>query len=182
MLCTLIALSAQSRSESPDSPSDVVTKLWKSAADGKLLSVEGWNNTSGFFVNSSPPPERNSFLVISNDWSVGPVIVHGDKAEVDVNYIAAGKIDTSLRYSQPPKTPYMKTGVAYHLISTPRHDSTLGPDEKTASATWKIEDPRGLPWTTVDGAIRYTTEMRGKSPAAVTKNAGDTLVRLAKLH
>jgi hypothetical protein len=184
ILLAVTLLSAQSRLEPPDSPGDVVTKLWKSAADGKLLSVEGWKNNSGFFVHPSPPPEANPFLVVSNDWSVGPVIVHGDHAEVDVSYIAAGKIDASLRYSPPPKIPYMKTGKAYHLIiSTSPHDSAYGPDEKTGSAEWKIDDPRGLPWTTVHGAIRYITGMRDKSKdPVVTKNADETLAKLAKLN
>ncbi|MGA8014250.1 MAG: hypothetical protein WB949_17595 [Candidatus Acidiferrales bacterium] len=183
MFVSVIVLSAQSTPEAPNSPGDVVTKLWKSAADGNLLSVEGWKSTSGFFIHPSPPLEMKSFLVVSNDWSVGPVVAKADKAEVDVNYITAGKIAASLRYLPPPKTPYMKTGIAYHVVSAPPYDSTNGSEEKTGSAVWKIDDPRGPPWTTIDGAIRYVTKMRDRSQdPVIRKNADETLAKLAKLH
>ncbi len=82
------------------------------------------------------------------------------------------------------RPPYMKTGMAYHLIiSTSPHDSAYGPNDKTGSAEWKIDDPRGPSWTTVDGAISYITGMRDKSKdAVVRKNAGETLAKLATLH
>ena len=78
----------------------------------------------------------------------------------------------------------MKRGVAYHLvISTPSRNSADGSDEKAQSAVWKIADPRGLPWATVDGASHFVTAMRDKSKdPAVTKNADETLIKLAALH
>jgi hypothetical protein len=183
ILLWVTALSSQSKPETADLPGDVVTKLWKSAQDGRLLSVEGWKDTSRLFAHPSPPLELRSFLVVSDNWSVGPIIAGADKVEVDVNYIPAGEIDSSLRYSPPPKTPYMKTGVAYHLVSVTPHDSAHQPDERRESAGWKIDDPRSLPWTTVGGAIRYVTEVRDKSTHSVlTKNADATLAQLAKLH
>ena len=70
------------------------------------------------------------------------------------------------------------------------YDMTYGPDGKTVvskkpSGTrgWQIDDPRGIPWTTVNTAIRYALEMRNKTTdPALKKNSDDTLAKLLQLH
>lgn len=138
----------------------------------------------GTYVHSNPLPEKFSFDVVSNSWAIGSVKIRGDKAEVDVNYVAAGKIDSLLHYKPPPKT-----GIAYHLILVERFNVMYGPDGKTVSKKpsgttgWQISDPKPMPWTTVNTAVRYVLEMRGKTDdAVIKKNADATLVQLLKLH
>jgi hypothetical protein len=51
------------------------------------------------------------------------------------------------------------------------------------SRFWQIQGSPGLPWTTVNTAIRYVLEMRDKtSDPAIKKNTDQTLAELMKLH
>jgi hypothetical protein len=172
------------------SPRDLVNELWMAATKGDLLTAEGWKKTSRFYVHADPPPEDSSFQVMSNDWTVGPIIVKGESAEVSVGYVAAGKIDSMLRYTPPPKIPYMKTEIGYHLTLIPGYNVVYGSDGKTiisqkpsGTRGWQIEGTRGMPWTTVNTAVRYVLEMRQKSvDPVIRKNADETLAKLLKLH
>ncbi|MGO9453841.1 MAG: hypothetical protein ACLQDV_22735 [Candidatus Binataceae bacterium] len=161
-----------------------------SATEGDLLTAKGWEKTSGFYVQTGPPPENSSFQVMSNDWAAGPITVRGESADVGVGYIAAGKIDSMLRYTPPPRIPYMKTGIMYHLTLVPGYNVMYGSDGKTivskkpsGTRGWQIEGPRGMPWTTVNTAVRYVLEMREKTTdPVVRKNADETLTKLLQLH
>jgi hypothetical protein len=172
------------------SPGDRVNELWMSATQGDLLTAEGWKKTSRFYIHEDLPPANSSFEVMSNDWAVGPIIVKGETAEVGVGYIAAGKIDSTLRYTPPPRIPYMKTGIMYRLTLVSGYNVMYGPDGKTiisqkpsGTRGWQIEDPRGMPWTTVNTAVRYVLEMREKTAnPIVKKNADETLAKLLQLH
>lgn len=191
LLVAAVALLGQSPAtiEGP-SPGDLVNELWKSATEGDLLTAEGWKKTSRFYVHTDPRPENSSFQVMSNDWAVGPIIVKAESADVTVDYIAAGKIDSMLRYSPPPRIPYMKPGIAYRLRLVPGYIVMYGSDAKTiisqkpsGTRAWQIEGPRGTPWTTVNTAIRYVLETKAKTAdLAVRKNADETLAKLLKLH
>ncbi len=171
-------------------PSELVNDLWMNATEGNLLTSEGWKETAGLYTDDSLLPRPLSFRVVSNAWAVWPAAVYGDTAEVTVDYTAAGEIDSSLRYTPPPKIPYMKTGILYRLILVPGYGIMYGPDGKTVisrkpSGTrgWQIDDHRGEPWTTVNTAVRYVLEMRnGTTDAAVRKNADRTLAKLLQLH
>jgi hypothetical protein len=179
-------LSAQSRHQATDSPKDVVTELWQRATEGLLLNPEGWNKSSGLFVHPTEPPKNRSFQVVSNEWRVGPVIDRGDMTEVDVEYGATGEIDSSLRYTPPPKIPYMKTRFAYYLVWLPSYLPVYGGADGrtvvgkqptgTGIGIWQINDPRMPPWTTVNTAIRYVLEKREKTAdPVIRKNADETL-------
>ena len=170
-------------------PANIVNELWMNATAGDLLLPETWNRATGSYVHSNPLPEKFSFDVVSNSWAIGPVRIRGDKAEVDVNYVAAGKIDSLLHYTPPPKIPFMKTGIAYHLILVERFNVMYGPDgnivSKKPSGTtgWQISDPKPMPWTTVNSAVLYVLEMRGKTDdAVIKKNADAALLQLLELH
>ena len=172
------------------SPGDLVNELWMGATKGDLLSAEGRKATARFYVPADTPPQNSSFLVMSNDWAVGPIIVKGETAQLVVGYVAAGKIDSMLRYRPPPRIPYMKTGIVYHLTLVPGYSVMYGADGKTIASKkpsgtryWLIEDPRGTPWTTVNTAVRYVLETRAKTTdPVIRKNADETLAKLLQLH
>jgi hypothetical protein len=189
LLATTLCAQSSSSVQGPV-PADVVNDLWMNATAGELLSPETWNRETRFYVHSNPLPKKFSFDVVSNSWAVGPVIIRGDKAEVDVNYVAAGKIDSLLHYTPPPKIPFMKTAIPYHLTIVEGYNVMHGSDGKTVvskspSGTrgWQISDPRAMPWTTVNTAVRYVLEMRAKTDDPVIKrNADEALLQLLKLH
>jgi hypothetical protein len=191
----IFLVAATVRGQSPatiegPSPGDLVNELWMAATEGDLLTAEGWKKTSRFYVHADPPPEDSSFQVTSNDWAVWPLTVKGESAEVEMGYADAGKIDSMLRYIPPPKISYMKLATVYHLTLVPEYNVMYGSDGKTiisqkpsGTRGWRIEGWRGMPWTTVNTAVRYVLEMRQKSvDPVIRKNADETLAELLKLH
>jgi hypothetical protein len=181
---------AQSPLGPQNSPKEVVEGLWNRATEGELLTLDGWNRASGLFAQRDPWPGNREVRIVSNYWGVGPVFVNPDTAEADVDYTNEGEIDSFLRYTPPPKTPYFKTSLVFHLILVPEYAPVYGPDGKTVvskkptgSQWWQIQGPRGLPWTTVNTAIRYVLDMRDKTTdPSIKKNADETLAKLMKLH
>jgi hypothetical protein len=200
LMLFVVALSAQdtaSIAEAGNEPikgksrTEVVDELWRMATRGELLTPEGWHQACGFFTNPTPFSGNKVILVMSNDW--GPS--YGDRSksdstDVELGYFDMGKIDAELRYTPPPKTEFVKTGFLYHLAAVPAYSMMYGPDGKTLVEKkpvgyrfWQIQGSPGLPWTTVNTAIRYVLEMRGKTTdPTIKKNADETLAKLLRLH
>jgi hypothetical protein len=183
------AVSAQIAPGGPGmSPKEIVDQLWKMATQGELLTPDGWNRASRFYRHPGPPPGNKIVLIMSNYWGPGEEHIRGNNAEVIVGYVDAGKIDSELRYTPPQKTDALKTGMLFRLILAPSHWPVLGPDgkierEATGAMEWEIESPQGLPWTTVNTAIRYVLETRDKTTGpAIKMNADRTLTALEKRH
>jgi hypothetical protein len=191
---SLIWATAQSPTGSGLSPKDVVERLWKEATEGKLLTPEGWNEVSSLFVTPEAFPANASIRIVSNNWGVGHSSVSNDTAEVDMEYTDAGIVDASLKYSPPLRTgsyKTYKTAMVFHLVFVPTHwtmfksdgKTITGKEERTGPLEWQIQEPVGLPWTTVNTAVRYVLEKRETATdPAIIKNADETLHRLLKLH
>jgi hypothetical protein len=196
LLIALIASSliwaiAQSPTGSGLSPKDVVERLWKDATEGKLLTPEGWNEASPLFVKRETFPANASVQIVSNNWGVEHLSVSGDTAEVDMEYADAGIVDATLKYSPSLRTRSQKTAKVFHLVFAPTHwtmfksdgKEITGKEERTGPMEWQIQEPLGLPWTTVNTAIRYVLEKRETATdPAIRKNADETLDKLLKLH
>jgi hypothetical protein len=125
--------------------------------------------------------------IVSNYWGVEHSSVSNNTAEVDMGYADAGTVDASLRYLPPPSAKYYKTGLIFHLVFAPTHWTMFKEDgtreERIGPMEWQIKEPIGLPWTTVNTAIRYVLEKREKATdPAIRKNADETLARLLKWH
>lgn len=124
-VCMMVIISgvAHSPAQAPlgsgKSPKEVIDQLWKSATEGDLLTADGWNRVSGFFLQQSPSPGNSVVRVVSNYWGVGHASVDNDAAEVDVEYSDAGKVDSLLQYSPPLKTTFYKTVTVFHLVFAP---------------------------------------------------------------
>ncbi len=111
-----------------------------------------------------------------------------------MGYFARGEIDSSLRYTPPPKTEFVKTGLSvpygYSMVTVQAYMMMYGPDGKTLVAkkpvgfrVWVIQRAPGVPRTTVNTAIRYVLETRKKTlDPVIRQNADQTLAKLLALH
>ncbi len=162
------------------------------AAAGDLLKEKVWNETQGYYTEKAPALNGREFLVISNLWGTPSENMKGETAEVNVGFWIFGKIDSKLRY-EPKHTDAIKMGSTYTLVLVPSFMMMYGPDGKTLiekrptkCKVWEIQGSlglEGLPWTTVNMAIRYVLEMREKTAdTAIKKNADETLAKLLLLH
>ncbi|MBZ5719772.1 MAG: hypothetical protein LAO03_05270 [Acidobacteriia bacterium] len=199
-LALVAALSAQDKPSAAEAASEpiqgksrteVVDEVWRMATQGELLTPEGWRQACGFYTNPTPFSGNKMILVMSNDW--GPSYedtLKGDSTDVEMGYVDMGKIDFALHYTPPPKTEFVKTGFLYHLVTVPAYLMMYGPDGKTlvekkpvGYRVWQIQGSPGLPWTTVNTAIRYVLEMRNKTTdPAIKNNADQTIAKLLKMH
>jgi hypothetical protein len=151
---------------------------------------EGWHRAGGLFTDPTPQVGK-AILVVSNYWGpASEVKSTGETAEVTQGYIDMGRIDSALRYSPPRESAVGKTALVYHLVTVPTYLIMYGPDGKTllnkkpaGTRVWQIKDPQGLPFATVNTAVRYVLEMRDKTTdPAIRKHADETLARLLERH
>jgi hypothetical protein len=171
-------------------PKEVVEQYWNMGMRGELLTPEGWEASSGLFTKPNPALQDNSFDVFSNDYGVNSATITGNTAEVAMGFSNLGRIDSALRYSPPPKTPYYKTALLFRLALTPLYIRMFGPDGKTeierkptGNSGWKISETFPRPWTTVNTAVRFVLETRNKTnDPVIKKNADETLTKLLTLH
>jgi hypothetical protein len=172
------------------SAEEVVNRLWKMAMNGELLSPSGWNRASGFFTHPGPASENKGFMVMGNDWAVFTRTL-GNDIKIAVGYSDAGTIDTALRYRPPKPSEFFKTEIWYSVVPVSAHEAGDRPELETAgndtpvSSGWQIDGPPPkfpeMPWTTVNTAVRYVLEMRGKTTdPVVKKNADRTLAELLR--
>jgi len=173
------------------SPEELIEDLWKKATEGEFLTAEGRNRYSGYFVRTSAPYEGKVVRVVSNRWGLLPTRTSNTTAQVAVEYTDEGTIDSELRYTPAPPSPFFKAAWMFHLALAPTYavmyksDGKVitGKEEKeTGLVAWQISDPQGPPFTTTNTAIRYVLEMRKKSSnPAVRRNADETLSKLLRL-
>jgi hypothetical protein len=171
-------------------PKENVEHIWNLATAGDLLNPTGWQRVSGFYHNPGPWTHNREIQVMSNYYGIHQSETKGNEAIVEMEYVDLGRIDSNLKYIPPKKTLAFKTGLRFNLIFTPRLMKTYGADGKTlikeqptGESVWVIQGPLGLPWTTVNTAIRYVLEMRDRATDPLIKsNADETLTRLKEFH
>lgn len=180
---------AQTLSVPSESPRNGLETLWKMAATGDLLTPDGWKRAGAYYVNPAPWTGNKTVLVVSDDYALDSVSKKGAKLNAVVICEQLGQIDSALRYTLAPPSPYFKSGLGYDFETVPSHMLFVGPDGKQEDRInpkwtyWKIVGPQGNPWTTVNGAIRYVVEMQRKTTDPVLKrNAERSLALLLKQH
>jgi hypothetical protein len=145
-------------------------------------------SASRLFTHPRLSPEAGTFSVMSNYYGVNRTSITGDTAEVDVECSNLGEIDSALRFTPSPPPPTAKASLRYRLVFAPTSLITYSPTgeavrESKGISQWQIKDPQGLPFTTVNTAIRYVLEMRDKMKNPATKkNADETIAKLIILH
>lgn len=166
-------------------PIAVIESLWTSGTAGDLLTDEGKSDIAHLFAKPNPGFSHNTIKVVDNDWAIQSSTGAGEKALVVVGYADAGSIDSELRYVPAKPTNTFKVSVQYSLVHNPVKSTT--PNVETGgslpASNWQIEgSPEvfpGIPWATVNAAVRYVLEMRDKTASPVIrKNADRTLTEL----
>jgi hypothetical protein len=155
--------------------------------DAKRMQLEsvGWSKMSELLVQPGSPHQGR--VTIVRDFVVSNASIQDEnKAEVAVEYIYLGRLDTATGLLDRAPLSDRKVRIDFALALTHNsgpsdHGSTVGGEPKNG-AIWKIEAPPRESFLTVDSAIRYTTEILNKtSDPAVRKNADETLSKLAHL-
>jgi hypothetical protein len=180
---------AQTLPTPKNSPRNVIEALWKMAARGDLLTQDGWKRAEDYYTVLIPWTGNKTVLIVSNEYGFDDASVRGTKANAVVTCEQLGQLDSALRYTPAPPSPYFKSGWGYDLVTVPGHMLFIGSngrqeDKVNPKVTyWKIKGSQGMPWTTVNTAIRYVLEMRNKTfDPAIRKNADDTIAKLLKIH
>jgi hypothetical protein len=175
------------------SPQDVVTLYWLMGTRGELLTKKGWDEASELLFTRPAPQSSNKIISIrANEWSLPwkNAKITSNTAELIIGYDDRGQIDSELRYIPPKPTHLVKTGMIYHLVYvrtywTQRSFDQRGKMEErkmTGPMEWQIDGSPEQPWTTVNTAIRYVLEARGKiKDPVIKKNADQTITKLLEL-
>ena len=172
-------------------PKETIEQLWRLATEGGFLPPEGWNRYSGVFLQRSAPPGNKKIRVVSNHWAILSVSTTDSKSDVTVEFANDGVIDSQLNYTPPPKTPYFKTALIFHLVLAPTHvvmytsdgHTLTGKNERPGPPAWQISNDKEDPFTTVNTAIRYVLEIREKTnDSDLRKRADATLKKLLELQ
>jgi hypothetical protein len=178
----------------PKSPREVLEAYRKMDAEGERLTVDGWYRASRFFVKPSRPPQQY-VLALTNGERVtdpDPWFKGNNRAKCSVVCSGIGQIDSLGRFTSvvspgldmSPRLegPQMRGPAPlvreYDLVLTDapwelvpgREDlrEVKGPPE------WRIDGaPEAEPWVTIEAAIRYLTQLRGKSGDPVIKGNAD---------
>lgn len=193
VICFLATVSlAQNLRVAGRPPQEIIQQLWMDATSGALFTDYGVNQASGFFLHPEDAARNKPLYVISNYWAVSPPRLKGDTAEVEVGYEPLGDIDAKLRFKPTPDdgpcvTKYI---MMYHLALTPTYSTmypfdgkklTAAQKKPTGEVAWQITDARNFRWTTVNTAIRYVLEKRGKTTDPAIRNNADRTIK-ALLH
>jgi len=175
---------AQSVTPEQASPKEIIEDFCRIDAEGVRLTPDGWAKAAAWFARPSPPPRELQFEVFEGNVFVGDAAVKGDTAEVGVEYLELGQVDSALRFKLAMPDGAVKTRAFYRLVlAAPRGRSVGGNGTGvTGPPEWKIEGSEPQPLVTVSTALRYLTQMRGETrdPRA-TKNADRSIAALKRI-
>ncbi len=134
---------------SQQSPRDVLEQFCELDAQGKQLSVEGWNEIARLFVTPTSP--KRDRVIVVKDFVVSRPAMDKNKAGFYVEYVQLGRIDSSL--AKLSRLPPIKVRANFELVSS---DNTInnGAIRTAGRNQWRIEGTPAEPHLTVDSAIR----------------------------
>jgi len=164
----------------------VMVQFCKMDAEGKQLTSDGWQEMSALFIQPGSP--RREKIIVVKDFGVSNAsISEENKADVGVEYISLGQLDSRTVLFEQGSMSYIKLRGNYGLVLTDKHGKAgsngVATKESSGPVEWRIEGPVPEPHITVDTAIRFTTELRDRASDSVTKkNAARTLAALNRLR
>jgi hypothetical protein len=188
LILALFVLSVPIVRSQTDTPEEVVRRFWIMETEGTRLTPNGWYQAAEYFSGRPSPPNQTIF-VVSDYFSVNPVSVAGNKAEIDVYAREFRKLNPKLLLenvpNQAPNGALVVAGnwFTYKLTLSDRHwewSPLRGePREASGHKQWKIDGFQTDLVLNTDTTIRYLTEMRDKSTdPIIRKNAGQTIAIL----
>jgi hypothetical protein len=171
---------AQSGGSQNESPKQVVERFCKMAAEGMGLSPEHWDEFNEITVYPAAWSTSGGMTVIRG-YTVGDAVEHGDSAEVSVEYAVWGNVDLSSFLFLRTEGLVPDEPVKRNALLTLKLSDKVGQSSAATKAPlrWRLAYSISGGSVSVDTAIRYVSEMRGKLHDPVLKyNAERTLVAL----
>jgi len=177
--------SGQTKTVDGMNPKEIVDELWRLAAQGQLLTPQGWERAAKLFTEPTRFSAPQSIVVVANEWGPANAFNMKDRAaEADVGFTSLGTIDPALHFT-PARTRAQKEVVHYELVAVPEYTMMYGPDGKTlisrrptGTSTWQIKGSQGHAFTTANTAIRYVMNQREKTHDPVVKKNADQTLRI----
>lgn len=175
-----------------ESPRETVQRFVKLDYDGKLSDVPIGPDLTGLFVG---PPISSSqqgpwTISVIKDYVLSDVAIHEDMAEMYVEYLEWGQIDSSARFDRHAEIRGGRPFPVRMYLNLVFTDKTwrLGPTgsspiEAAGTSAWRIKRPDPVsPHMSVDAAIRYLTRLRDNTAdRRIAANAGQTISALRHL-
>jgi hypothetical protein len=181
----LRAPSAQPTGNLQQSPKAALLEFCTAETNGKGLTRGGWKQLTAFFVR--PLPWRKDKIHIAKDLVVSDAAVEGGKADLYVEYIDLGELDSLLRYTNDFPGGSIEVRVGYKLVLGNKYwkfeDGEAATKEATGSTKWRIDDSHPDQWITVDTAIRFLTNtLDTATDEVIRRNAMRSLAALKRLR
>jgi len=181
----LRAPSAQPTENLPQSPKAALLEFCTAETEGKGLTHDGWKQLTAFFVR--PLPWRKDKIHIAKDFVVSDAAIEGSKADLYVEYIDLGELDSSLRYTNDVPGGSIEVRVGYKLVLGNKYwkfeDGEADTKEATGRTKWRIDDLHPDQWITVDTAIRFLTDtLDTATDEVIRRNAMRSLAALKRLR
>jgi hypothetical protein len=163
-----------------NSPVEILSQFAAMETDGAGLTREGMRLFDAFFVR--PISWAQDRLHVAKDYTVKDAPSSRSKADLYVEYVALGELDSSLRFtSVDPAANIVRE--KFQLLfnnkySVPAHGN-MPARQLIGPSRWQIEYPPPERWVTLNAAIRYLEKMRDAATDSVMKrNAEESLAVL----
>lgn len=167
-----------------ESPKQVLERFLAFETAGGTLTADGWRRADQFFSRSAEPAADKDVYVIYPEYGVPEPRMKENKADVVVQVLPQGRIDSELRFV--PSQNY-KEGLLFHLVLVSTYPVVNSKGEESKEVTgppeWRIEGTGIAMLLNIAAAIHYVTLTREKTTnPVIRKNADETLAKLRKLH
>lgn len=162
-------------------PTELLIKQYeKLAAEGSLLTPDGWSRASILFDRSDPYPPDGEIQLKSGPGVIGETQRSGDHAEVWTKWgDYYGTIDSYLRYKPPAPKGRIMLEESFSLVFVDRPHG--GAVTAGSSGQWLIKGPLHTRSADIPHAIRYVEAMRDKSnDPVIRRNADKTITDLKR--
>ena len=136
------------------------------------------------FVSPSPPSRDKVIFVMKGGVFVGDPEIKGNTAQVGVQYLEVGRLDSALRFNFTERDGPVKTRTFYTLILSARHWERGCEGGKAKDVTgpmeWRIAGSQPEPRVTAVTALRYLVQVRDKSMNPTIRENADRSIAILK--
>lgn len=182
-LCVIVSSAKLPQAQDGKTPTSVVKELFAADEVGTRLTPKGWYDESNLFIRPQPFPGTPVITVMKGSFVEGQPQIAGDQAQVGVECLILGTLDSSLRFKWAghPLGP-VKSRYFYTLIRTrdywkfDKGEQTLS--ETKGSTEWRIRDFQSEQVLTIDSVIHYIESRRKLADPTSQKNADKSLALL----
>jgi hypothetical protein len=146
------------------SPTQVVGRFCEMDSQGKQLTTQGWHEMAALFSEPGTPPATK--VIVVKDFVVSRPEIMGNRAELYVEYVYLGQIDSAVgRFSS---LPYVKVRSGFDLVRSEN------------AAEWRIAVAPPESHITIAAALRYMTDIHDHATDSNTKRNAETAIAALK--